>query len=457
MSDSNIVNDRHAIDTAGPADQPPTANENPSRLFRLVFAGLLVAASIALCLSVLTSPFFLEPLIIANRNLGSDREQWMLHTTSVVLLAWGILLFRLARWTHIRSRDRSDAWLGARLIAAAMGLVVALGVGELAARSFLDWDQVVFGDDYWRGRWARRSPTAKSHYPMDRFDPQLGWTTAPHYRSETINTNSGGMRGQREYAREKPDGVRRIVVIGDSFTFGEYVTDDETYAAQLESLLPNTEVLNLGVHGYGLGQMHLRLLRDGFAYQPDLVIVAVYSNDIDRAVLSFRDFAKPRYVWDGDELTLTNTPIEPPETHPIGSPQSYMPRSYFLGAVHRLVWRYVNRSVFAPKWELCRRILDETLQACNSNKASVLVVSIPTTALGELRYPGKMLSAWAASNNTPYLNLAEVYSKMSDQDRARLYKGHWTPYGHQIAAKAIAEYIAHYKLLNAKSNATKTP
>ena len=52
-----------------------------------------------------------------------------------------------------------------------------------------------------------------------------------------------------EVPEPKPDGVMRVLVFGDSLTFGDEVTDDETYVAHLQTMLPGTEVLNLGVHG----------------------------------------------------------------------------------------------------------------------------------------------------------------------------------------------------------------
>jgi len=62
-------------------------------------------------------------------------------------------------------------------------------------------------------------------------------------------TNSLGLRG-KEITLEKPSGYKRILVLGDSFTFGLYVSDEETYPAVLEKLLTGqghkVEVINAG-------------------------------------------------------------------------------------------------------------------------------------------------------------------------------------------------------------------
>ena len=101
-------------------------------------------------------------------------------------------------------------------------------------------------------------------------------------------------------------------MLGDSFTFGEDVGDDETYSHHLEQLLPGTEVINLGVHGYGHDQMLIYLREEGVRYRPDVVILGFLTGDMERNVLSFRDYAKPRFVLDGGKLALRNSPVPPP-------------------------------------------------------------------------------------------------------------------------------------------------
>ena len=67
--------------------------------------------------------------------------------------------------------------------------------------------------------------------------------------------NSDGFRDRR-YARPKPTSVFRVLVLGDSITFGYGVEQAESYPKLLESELAEVarsvpvEVLNLGVGGY---------------------------------------------------------------------------------------------------------------------------------------------------------------------------------------------------------------
>src|SRR5262245_21643077 len=116
-------------------------------------------------------------------------------------------------------------------------------------------------------------------YSFDVHHPTRGWALEPGIRDmrvfgdKVLNSSALGLRGREERAYAKPPGVRRVVALGDSFTFGEEVSDDQTYCHQLEALLPGTEVLNLGVHGYGHDQMLLYLEEEGVKYRPDVVLL----------------------------------------------------------------------------------------------------------------------------------------------------------------------------------------
>lgn len=102
-------------------------------------------------------------------------------------------------------------------------------------------------------------------------------------RSEFLTrvvTNELGFREPRLPGR-KPPGVRRIVALGDSFTQGYGVEEDEAYPRQLERRLENVEVINLGVPG-ACPLDYAAILEDvGLAYDPDLVLVGVMANDVN--------------------------------------------------------------------------------------------------------------------------------------------------------------------------------
>ncbi len=107
--------------------------------------------------------------------------------------------------------------------------------------------------------------------------------------------NADGFRDYL-YARPKPKGVFRIIVLGDSVAFGYGVDIQDTFSKQMESQLravardnigPEIEVLNLGISGYN-PYTEAALLRDiGVQYEPDLVIVQFCINDLNDPTLHF--------------------------------------------------------------------------------------------------------------------------------------------------------------------------
>jgi len=96
--------------------------------------------------------------------------------------------------------------------------------------------------------------------------------------------NSKGLRADREYPYEKPAGVKLIVCLGDSFTAGYEVDLEDCFTRVLERELnaPGraVEVLDAGVSGFGTAEELLYLERELIRYQPDVVVVSFYGNDL---------------------------------------------------------------------------------------------------------------------------------------------------------------------------------
>jgi len=121
-------------------------------------------------------------------------------------------------------------------------------------------------------------------------DPYTGYRQKPlgrgHYPTgiDAI-ANSRGHR-DAEVDVPKPEGVFRILMIGDSFTVGANVEQEDAYPQQLERLLNDTsearvEVVNSGVGGWSPFQYAEYLNHYGAEFEPDLVVVGVFvGNDI---------------------------------------------------------------------------------------------------------------------------------------------------------------------------------
>jgi hypothetical protein len=128
-------------------------------------------------------------------------------------------------------------------------------------------------------------------------DDELIFTLRPNSRSTIhvvdnarnvievpLSISSQGLRNP-ELGPKQP-GEFRILLLGDSYTMGHGLTEDQTIARALESLLPDSDerrftVINAGAGGYAPWQERIFLSRRGFPLEPDAVVVQVYpGNDV---------------------------------------------------------------------------------------------------------------------------------------------------------------------------------
>jgi hypothetical protein len=163
-----------------------------------------------------------------------------------------------------------------------------------------------------------------------RWHEQLGWTqvrnAAFDYDVEGhrvhMECNALGFRDV-DHRIEKPPGMRRIVVVGDSFCEAAQVNLGETFWRLLPTDLQAqgggpVEAINLGVGDWGQAQEWIALRELGFRYRPDLVICEVFPlNDIGNNGLelygldkSHNDLYRPYFV-EGPGGALVETRRDP--------------------------------------------------------------------------------------------------------------------------------------------------
>ncbi len=147
----------------------------------------------------------------------------------------------------------------------------------------------------------------------------LGYEMVPGGESEEgfFQINSKGLR-DREFLIPKPSATYRIIILGDSVTFGTEYPVEETYAKLLERRLQefplcsgvNYEVINAGVCGYNaLQKFHLfRNLRE---YDPDLVIFQFLNDDYYRSAVVLPEPGRPENLSVGEYFSLNFPSVMP--------------------------------------------------------------------------------------------------------------------------------------------------
>lgn len=139
-----------------------------------------------------------------------------------------------------------------------------------------------------------------------------------------VRINSKGLRDV-EHAYEKPPGVYRILILGDSYMEALQVELEQTFARLLEEHLNRysdrrIEVINSGVAGWGTDNELLYFRNEGYKYHPDLVLLAFTTcNDVRESYDPFNrkspraNRTKPHFTLDANGA-LQMHPGEPPST-----------------------------------------------------------------------------------------------------------------------------------------------
>jgi hypothetical protein len=153
-----------------------------------------------------------------------------------------------------------------------------------------------------------------------RYHPRLGWTLTPSWQGRHqhhdfdvhYNINKYGFRGDFPEDLKSKSKVR-IAVVGDSFSFGLGVNNEDVFTAQLNQRQTAVEFLNLSVPGYSTDQQLLLMETTGTRFIPDEYILVVYlANDILDNMLPYplqTDQAKPFFSLDDkQQLILENVP-----------------------------------------------------------------------------------------------------------------------------------------------------
>lgn len=259
----------------------------------------------------------------------------------------------------------------------------------------------------------------------------------------TYFLNNFGFRDD-DYTLAKPSGFKRVVVLGDSFTFGEGVRPEHMFSNLLEKRLASSgidvEVLNFSVGGWGTRDETAYLEAQGLDFSPDLVIVAYVLNDAD--------YAGGLDVWEGFRHQYE---------------KSWLRFSAVLSFLYaRLGQRlYVRRYVEGmteqalreeSKWTSSFRDLSRGEKLAKASGARFAVVILPFMYDLTDDYPfrsiHRMIESYCRSEEIPVRDLFPAFSGSDYVDLwVHASDPHPNEQGHRIIADALFEFLRDERLL----------
>ena len=295
--------------------------------------------------------------------------------------------------------------------------------------------------------------TAETEAPLTPSSiPGLGYRLAPNYSRAAMRTDANGLRA-------RPPDLQpveyRVLLIGDSISFGSGVPYEKSFGPLLEQQLTkklekNTAVWNAAVPGYNTVQESILLNQVGPSVKPNLVIVGFCMND----------YLDPPHLTSGGTLDATKLDTE--------SGFSLIALAYrsrvfvFLKEKSKEleqarpewfpVWaHYIHYVQRKPGWQRAKLALLRIKETAGALNARLLVVVFPLEQqlrIGD-RAPQDDLIRFATTNGIDVLDLYPVFR---EHWRDGLYVNYWAQVqvidklhpnerGHALAASAIASAI----------------
>ena len=266
------------------------------------------------------------------------------------------------------------------LILLGIGLLSALGIGELFCR--------IAGV----GKPNLSATGPKRLYVPDP-DPEIAFRMRSNYEDfvygADVRINAQGLR-DRAYSYEKPDGVKRILILGDSVVFGYGVPVEETFAKQWEAQLDQLqkgrwEIINSGVPSYTTVQEVRWFETEGLKYHPDAVVVTYIMNDPEPVHQLAPDgtfVLLPIDTFYQDLVKLFPKTIMPFPNHSYLS--RYLNRTLLNFHPNWKVFqnrlaKYFNEELFTtPGWEQCQAAFRRLKQDCAERNLFLFVAVYPT-------------------------------------------------------------------------------
>ncbi len=301
------------------------------------------------------------------------------------------------------------------------------------------------------------------------------WHKASEYRIN-IRTNSKGLRADREIPYEKPPGMRRILLLGDSFGIGYGVNLEDMFLSRLVASLNaagvRCEGVNLSVSGHGTAEELVALQEEGFRYEPDLVIIAWHSTDLEDNTRS-----NLYALEDGRLVRKSKTYLPAVKTRELLF--RFAGYRWLAGNSH-LYCCVRERTAYFVKWtlmpvrreltqirrpappsgqeqpkprhdslgELAVALLAEIQRQCHQRGAELLILDIPSRSGRTKFYPTFPTDHMSEQTRfhiySPIADFKQHYGEKLYWEKAH---GHFTPLGCRIVGEGLARMVLERGLL----------
>jgi hypothetical protein len=257
-------------------------------------------------------------------------------------------------------------------------------------------------------------------------------------KSVGFRTNAEGFR-DRERARAGSSAFR-VIALGDSYTFGWAIEQDEAYPQRTEALLRSAgyevEVLNLGVPGYNTEQEAHLLGRVLSRFHPGLVVLDYTMNDAEPQIsvpappdLTYRYATS--WLWeDVNDLLRTRLGRAAADSKKLVPSTDYQK----------------GFEPDSPKWRDSRAALERMVTLSRTEGVPFLLLILPDfTQPFDSSYPFERIhqtvAGWAASFGVDCIDLLGEFRGADHRHYMVAGDGHPNALAHEKTAQVLARYV----------------
>jgi len=245
----------------------------------------------------------------------------------------------------------------------------------------------------------------------------------------TEETNVDGLRDATR-AVETREGLKRIVILGDSVTYGHGIDASEAFPQVLERQLRargrDVEVFNMALPGWSTRQERIAYERIGRKYKPDAVVLAVCLNDL--AELQINLTKPPGFLLSAFKYSATVR-------------MAFGASRREIGAVEELF-----SSGDSPRVENAFRLFFDEVRALREevrkDGATFQVVALPFRFQVQPKAPvpsvQKRIAAFASAEQIPFIDLLPEIAESPSPTDLFLDYDHFSVSGHERVAAWLA-------------------
>jgi hypothetical protein len=313
--------------------------------------------------------------------------------------------------------------------------------------------------------WLRTDSPPWNEAILAMPDPQLGHALRPNSRSMDVTRefsavyeiNENGLRDKTLHPLPKAEGSTRMLLVGDSFTFGYGNNYEDIWPVILEENLSrqgyNTDVVKAGIYGFDTTREVLWLKRIFRKYQPDVVVLGVLPHNIP-SNRSLNETELPTAVGQntyGNPGEKRKTWLRPESLHSFMLLKSYLHRSdsFYMWYVTRnqdLFCRKEPEGICQRQISVAKDLFRQAFDFCSENRASLIVLSIPDKGdviktangraeLSDAYFLDNVFAKFAAEKGFHFVSCLNLFADRYRQERRQLYyplDRHLNPYGNRL-------------------------